>query len=145
VAEPVDTVSDVNIGRLIECNPAGSTAFAAIPFESIKLIVRVASSPTTYDALSNEAVYVYGSSAQRAVKAGEVIVTPVAADVCRSLTDDSPATGPQVNKPTEYLQADEEEAPLVATIEFTDNAVTVVVVVVGALRIQLKPLVTRCC
>ena len=51
--------------------------FAGNPFESKNLTVKVAISPCTYEALSNEAVYVSGSPPQRAANASDVITVPV--------------------------------------------------------------------
>ena len=54
-AEPVADTA-VSIGIIPVQVPAEPTLFAAKPFESRNLTVRVASSPCTYEALSHEAV-----------------------------------------------------------------------------------------
>ena len=73
-------VTNVIIGTIISDAPTAVTAFAAFPFESLKLTVKVAISPCRYEALSNDAVYVYASPAQRASNV-PVVILPVAADV----------------------------------------------------------------
>jgi len=51
----------------VDTVPSVAASLVRLPFESLAEIVKVAMSPGTYDALSNDAVYVAGSPAQTAL------------------------------------------------------------------------------
>jgi len=95
-AAPVAEIA-VNIGTTETYVPVDPTLLAGFPLLSRNLSVITASSPCTYEALSQEAVTETGSSAQRNGILPEVTTVPDAAFVnCSFAVASEPAVGPQV-------------------------------------------------